>query len=102
MRDGRQLEAYQTIMYELEQQMYADQVTGINLSDLKNLYLVTVEGVTVRLGNADYMEGKIGAIRACMSHLRQLRVNGGILDVTRIKDLSKGENEAKYMPENAE
>ena len=48
------------------------------------------------------MEGKIGAIRTCMSNLRQLRVSGGILDVTDVQDLSVGQNEARYMPENAE
>ena len=100
LRDNSQLEAFQQIMYELEQQMYANQVSGINLSDPENLYLVTLEGVTVRLGNAEYMEGKIGAVRTCMSHLRQLNVNGGILDVTDVKDLSYGESEVKYMPED--
>ncbi len=100
LRDNSQLEAFQQIMYELEQQMYANQVSGINLSDPENLYLVTLEGVTVRLGNAEYMEGKIGAVRTCMSHLRQLNVSGGILDVTDVKDLSYGESEVKYMPED--
>ncbi len=99
LRDSRQLEAFQQIMYELEQQMYANQVSGINLSDPENLYLVTIEGVTVRLGDAQHMEGKIGAVRTCMSHLRQLNVNGGILDVTDVTDLAHGESEAKYMPE---
>ena len=99
LRDEKQLEAYRQIMYELDQQLYADQVSGVNLSDPENLYLVTIEGVTVRLGNAEYMEGKIGAVRTCMSHLRQLNVDGGILDVTDVKDLSYGESEVKYMPE---
>ena len=99
VREARQLEAYQLIMYELEQQAYANQISAINLSDADNLYLVTLEGVTVRLGDAEHMEDKIGAVRTCMSHLRQLNVSGGILDVADVEDLD-GENEAKYMPEN--
>ena len=31
--------------------------------------------------------------------LRQLNVDGGILDVTEVTDLSYGESEVKYMPE---
>ena len=99
VREARQLESYQLIMYELEQQAYANQISAINLSDADNLYLVTLEGVTVRLGDAEHMEDKIGAVRTCMSHLRQLNVSGGILDVADVEDLN-GENEAKYMPEN--
>lgn len=99
VREARQLEAYQLMMYELEQQAYANQISAINLSDSDNLYLVTLEGVTVRLGDAEHMEDKIGAVRTCMSHLRQLNVSGGILDVADVEDLN-GENEAKYMPEN--
>jgi len=99
VREVRQLEAYQLIMYELEQQAYANQISAINLSDADNLYLVTLEGVTVRLGDAEHMEDKIGAVRTCMSHLRQLNVSGGILDVADVEDLN-GENEAKYMPEH--
>lgn len=99
VREARQLEAYQLIMYELEQQAYANQISAVNLADADNLYLVTLEGVTVRLGDAEHMEDKIGAVRTCMSHLRQLNVTGGILDVADVEDLH-GENEAKYMPEN--
>lgn len=99
LRDMRQLEAYQAVMYELEQQIYADQVSEINLADPENIYLVTVEGVTARLGDAQWMEGKIGAVKTCMGYLRQLGKADGVLDVADVTDLASGENEAKYMPE---
>jgi len=101
LRSADQLAAYKSIMYELEQQVYADQITAINLADPENLYLVTLEGVTVLLGNGEHIEDKIGAVRTCMAHLRQLSVNGGILDVTDVTDLANQENEVKYMPEGA-
>jgi len=99
LRERGQLEAYQSIIYELHQQMYSDQITAMHLADVENMYLVTLEGVTVRLGSAEHMEDKIGAVRTCMGHLRQLNVSGGILDVTKVTDLANQENEVKYMPE---
>ena len=96
----KQMEAYQTVMYELNQQIYADQVSEINLADPENIYLVTLEGVTARLGNAEWMEGKIGAVKTCMAYLRQLGKTDGVLDVADVTDLQTAENEAKYMPEN--
>lgn len=100
LKDTRQLEAYQAILYELEQQMYADQVSEINLADPDNIYLVTLEGVTARLGNGEWMEGKIGAVKTCMGYLRQLGKTDGVLDVADVTDLKNAENEAKYMPED--
>ena len=96
----RQVEAYQNVMYELRQQIYADQVSEINLVDPENIYLVTLEGVTARLGNAEWMEGKIGAVKTCMAYLRQLGKTNGVLDVSDVTDLQNAENEVKYMPED--
>ena len=73
--------------------MYQSQISEINLSNPENIYLITVEGITVRLGNASYMQAKIGAVRTDMAYLRQLGKTSGILDVTTPED-------AKYMPEN--
>lgn len=92
-RNAKQLEAYRCIMEELELQLYSSQISEINLADPDNLYLVTAEGVTVRLGDSRYMQAKIGAVRTDMAYLRQLGKTGGILDVTTPED-------AKYMPEN--
>ncbi len=92
-RTRGQLEAYCEMMKELRLQLYSDQVSEINLADPDNIYLVTIEGVTVRLGSSDYMQAKIGAVRTYMAYLRQLGNKGGILDVTTPED-------AKYMPES--
>ena len=68
----------------------AEEASGDNsLSSLG----ITTEGVTVRLGEASYMQAKIGAVRTDMAYLRQLGKTSGILDVTIPED-------AKYMPEN--
>ena len=93
VRSEKQMDAYREIMEELELQMYQSQVAEINLADPGNIYLIMVEGVTVRLGDASYMQAKIGAVRTDMAYLRQLGKTSGILDVTIPED-------AKYMPEN--
>ena len=93
VRSEKQMEAYQAIISELSLQMYSDQVTEINLANPENIYLITAEGITVRLGDSKYMQAKIGAIRTDMSYLRQLGKTSGILDVTTPED-------AKYMPED--
>lgn len=92
VRNVEQLQAYQSIMYEMAQQLCSDEFSEINLSDPENLYLVTIEGVTVRAGDASNMRAKIGAVRTAMSYLRQLGKEGGTLDVTKPA-------EAKYLPE---
>lgn len=93
VRSPKQLEAYRVILEELQLQMYQSQISEINLSNPENIYLITAEGITVRLGNASYMQAKIGAVRTDMAYLRQLGKTSGILDVTTPED-------AKYMPEN--
>lgn len=93
LRSEGQLEAYQEIMKELDLQLYADQVSEIQISNPESLYLVTVEGVTVRLGDAGEMRAKIGAVNSTMARLRQWGELGGVLDVTTPL-------QPKYRPED--
>ncbi len=93
VKDPRQTKAFRDMMSELHLQMYTDQVSELNLFDPDNLYLITLDGITVRLGTGDHMRAKIGALRTDMAYLRQLGKNAGILDVSIPED-------AKYMPEN--
>ena len=58
VRSENQMEAYREIMEELELQMYQSQVAEINLADPSNIYLITVEGVTVRLGRRQLHAGQ--------------------------------------------
>lgn len=92
-RNMKQVDAYREIMNELILQLYTDQISEINLADPQNIYLVTLEGVTVRLGSSESMRAKIGAVRTDMAYLRQLGKTSGILDVTTPED-------GKYMPED--
>lgn len=91
VKDSTRLAAYQAIMAELEQQLFRDQVSEVNLSTTDSLYLVTVDGLTVRLGSQDHMRAKIGALRTDLGYLRQTGMRGGTLDVSIPED-------AKYTP----
>ncbi len=100
VRVGRQLEvrrerqraAYCAIISELQLQIYSDQISELNLANTDNLYLVTVDGITVRLGDETNMRAKIGALRTDVAYLRLLGKNTGILDVTTPED-------AKFTPD---
>lgn len=91
MKDKRQLAAFQLIMSELNLQLYTDQISELNVYDVDNLYLLMVDGITIRLGSSQHARAKIGAVRTDMAYLRQLGKTSGILDVSIPED-------AKYTP----
>ena len=64
----------------------------INLSDTENLYLITQEGISVRMGDGEYLRAKVGAIRTYIAYFRQLGTDSGVLDVSIPED-------GKFMPE---
>ena len=92
-KNSEQIQAYCDIMYELDQQMFSNQILELNLADADNLYLVTADGISVRLGDRSSMRAKIGAVRTDLTYLRQLGKNSGLLDVSIPED-------AKYTPES--
>jgi len=92
VKNNSQLEAYRIIIEELQLQMYTSQITDIKLSDPNDLSIISIDGITVRLGDSTYMRAKIGAARTDIAYLRQLGKINGILDVTIPED-------AKYTPD---
>ncbi len=74
-----QVVAYRRVMAELALQEIISQISELNLADMDNLYLVSVDGFTIRLGDDGDMQAKIGAMRAVLDYLRQTgRVRGSI------------------------
>ncbi len=74
-----QLAAYRRVMSELAMQETISQISELNLADMDNLYLVSVDGFTIRLGDDGEMQAKIGAMRAVLDYLRGSgRVRGSI------------------------
>jgi len=89
----KQMNAYVSIMAELELQLYRNQILELDLTDPDNLYLMTIDGITVRFGNSQYAMAKVGAMRTDIAYIRQLGKHSGLLDVSIPHD-------AKFMPEN--
>ena len=92
LRSQKQMDIYCQLLSELSLQEYADEVTEINLSDTENLYLITQEGISVRMGDGEYLRAKVGAIRTYIAYFRQLGTDSGVLDVSIPED-------GKFMPE---
>lgn len=86
VNNSAQLTAYSAIVSELNIQQYADQIVSINLSDVDSLSLETKYGITVELGNSNYMRAKIGAMRTDIAYLQQLGETSGTLDVSLPED----------------
>jgi len=84
--NSAQLTAYSAIVTELSIQRYTDQIKSINVNSISSLSLQTVNGITVELGNSDYMRAKIGAMRTDIAYLQQLGEASGVLDVTMPED----------------
>lgn len=93
MKDQRQLEAYRAFMYELQRQYYLDQISEINLKDVDSIYMVTTDGIIIRMGDYSNAKAKVCALRTDVAYLRQLGKTSGLLDVSVPED-------AKYTPDS--
>lgn len=78
----RQLTAYRQVMTELAVQECISQVSELNLSDVDNLYLISLDGFSIRLGDSEEMRAKIGAMRAVLEKLREMGREKGSVDVS--------------------
>lgn len=77
-----QLATYRKVMSELALQETISQISELNLANMDNLYLVSVDGFTIRLGNEGDMQAKIGAMRAVLDYLHQAGREKGSVDVS--------------------
>jgi len=93
VKSQTQLDAYCGLIVELNKQNYARQITEIRLNNPENIYLVTAEGISVRIGKAEDLKRKVQAIRTTMSYLRGLGEDAGVLDVCDPTDV-------KYRSDN--
>lgn len=68
----KRLSFYCDIMYELEMQNFRSHVKAISLSSLDNAYLEIDNGMSVRLGNSEYIQAKIGSVIGSMELAAQM------------------------------
>ena len=77
-----QLEALCAVLEELELQGALSAMSELNMYDLENIYLVTLDGYTANIGTAEDARAKIGTVRAVVEELRRRGLRGGIIEAT--------------------
>lgn len=87
VKSQKQLDAYRELIKELNLQGYASQVTEIRLNNPENIYLVTAEGISVRIGKPENLMRKVRSVRTAVAYLRSLGEDDGVLDVCEPTDL---------------
>lgn len=79
---GEQIDHFRSIMQELQLQQLIGEVAEVNLADPSNLYMVMRNGLIIHLGDSQYMQAKIGTVRAVVMKLRELGQRQGSLDAS--------------------
>lgn len=77
-----QLSAYTELMRELILQGFWGQASELKVSDPDSLYLITRNGYTIHLGNAEKLRAKIGTVRAVVAELLQMGRAGGMIEAS--------------------
>ena len=88
------MDALHAILTQLHEQNATQLISEINLEAVSDLWMTTVSGFEVRLGNFEDMEDKIRWLRAVEPVLVSEGYTGGVITV------STGEN-ASYLPPQA-
>jgi len=81
-----------TALNELKVQNAISMISELNCLDLDNMYLVTIDGVQVKLGTSKNMEQKVLLARSVLPMLPESCKRSGLLDVTAL-------NKADYINE---
>lgn len=66
-----QLQAMQTVIAEMQVQKCLSQFSELNVGNVENLYLVTVDGFSVNIGDMQDVRGKLLTVRGVLSSLRE-------------------------------
>lgn len=82
LRDEDQLTACQGILYELETKGLLGAMSELNVSDLGNLYLVSVDGFSIRLGAYEQIGAKLISCMAVHKELINRGYANGTIDVS--------------------
>ena len=78
---SEKLKVFVQLISELQLQEYMDQISELNISNVDNIFLVTVDRYTVQLGDASDLRAKVGAMRAVVDKLREMGNESGTINV---------------------
>ena len=88
-----QAEAVEAVLEAIDWQGFTGEISEINVGTLDDLYLVTVDGLIIRLGDSEKLEEKILTARSALVPLRAAyAMRGAVLDV------STGDGQADFQP----
>ena len=82
LNKSAQMEVYATALLEMKVMGATEQILELDLSDMDNLFLVSTDGYSVRLGNADNLHAKLRAMLMTLDWLRQEGYGAGTVDVS--------------------
>lgn len=88
-----QAEAVEAVLEAIDWQGFTGEISEINVGTLDDLYLVTVDGLIIRLGDSEKLDEKILTARSALVPLRAAyAMRGAVLDV------SIGDGQADFQP----
>ena len=88
-----QAEAVEAFLEAIDWQGFTGEISEINVGTLDDLYLVTVDGLIIRLGDSEKLDEKILTARSALVPLRAAyAMRGAVLDV------STGDGQADFQP----
>ena len=82
LKNEKQLSAVENILYELETKGMLNEISELNVSDLDNLYLVSMDGFSIRLGAREQIGAKLISFSAVHKELLLQGYTGGTIDVS--------------------
>ncbi len=71
------------LLAEIREQNYVSQVSDLDIADMDKLYLNTVDGFSVCLGDATELRAKLRTMRATIDKLRQEGYSGGSIEASK-------------------
>ena len=82
LHSDSQMSVYTELLVELKVMSALDEVSELDLTDMDNLFLVSRDGYTVRLGDAGSLHAKLRAMLLTRDHLNADGHTGGTIDVS--------------------
>lgn len=82
LNSSKQMTALTEILVELKVMSGLEQVKELDLSNMDNLFIVSRDGFTVRLGQAGDIHAKLRSMLLTLEHLRSEGYKGGTVDVS--------------------
>ena len=83
----------EAVLEAIDWQGFTGEISEINVGTLDDLYLVTVDGLIIRLGDSEKLDEKILTARSALVPLRAAyAMRGAVLDV------STGDGQADFQP----